>query len=1250
MNSFAKKIIVLIVTLLLTCYTFAQSDGLMQENSYVKSFGRDEFNVTIQFYSVGEDSNGCIIAGTSVGLYLMDSNGFNTYYTESGTQFNLFRVDKYHNIFILGDVEIGYFKPYDNGNFDFVSLRDDVDVAVTDIIDLQIKDDFVYYIAKNAIYVYDYHSFRKVPVEGIVKSVAFGNCCCLLSSEGNLYSFNGFKCDYICNLSKAGFDIQRVNFLNLEDTTLCITDNNLTCLLHPYDLVNGEINIHEKPFPNFIRVGNSQTVISGMAYDPVLKRIAVSSNHGIWIFSYKGDEVRPINYSSGLPLLDVRKVFFDSKHNLWAVLSNYLAKIDINSALVYYKERQGVFGEVLNFAHIDGNYYCGSFNGLSKAIVDHHSPGFQTHFYKIEFDKAVNANPCWSVVSFEGEVLACTTDGLYQVEGLKARRLVGGVKMYNCISSPKYPGKLFITSAKGLIIADYKHVNHNIEITNYHFMKGFDYPVKGIKIDKRGNLWVSSIFDGLFYIVGKDPNFDKYSYVTISNNLGLKWIRQLVFNFDNDKFNVLEYRYYHSELPEREDFFANEINFVPDSALMDYTYFLNLDSTNDIVIKDGNSLYLAEQIEENKYKFDTIILKDRIRDILQITRKDSLLYLATGQGLIKYNLNHSKTELPECQPFDVIITNVNSFDSILFRGYKYFSKGERHLYSGRDGEPVVLGSNYSSLKFSYASASLECLDLMKYSFYLEGYDTAWSKYTTNTSHDYLNLPPGTYTFHVRAKNSAGVVSSEAEFIFTIKTAWYLTWWAISIDAIIVFLIVYLGFRLKTRSLHRENVKLERLASERNFEIIRQNEKLRLLSLVASKTANCIIILEPDGIIKYVNHSFQNIYGYSLDSFKQKFGNNYFEEELINNSEHSDIIQKLIDSKESYSFENSHTSESLGKIWVQTIVDPVFDRHGELCNWIINETDITQLKKADQEVLLQTKALTEAYMDLSERKAQIEFQKRQLLIINERLDTGFKQIHRQNMTIKDSIRYAQSIQTSILPLDKEISEFLDFFIIYLPKDIVSGDFYMYEKLSDDSFITIVADCTGHGVPGAFMSLIGYNILSQIIKIQNITDPVGILEILSRKLIEVLKQDEEQNSDGMDISICRLDKNGDSYDVSFSGTRCSIYLYSKAESKLQRIKGSQRQIGWGTEFTKIHQFVLHQFKLTKDDFIVMLSDGLIDQSNDNRRRFGSERFSEFLVLNSQVSMPQMGKNLGKTLDQFMNGSPQRDDITVFGFKIK
>jgi len=236
------------------------------------------------------------------------------------------------------------------------------------------------------------------------------------------------------------------------------------------------------------------------------------------------------------------------------------------------------------------------------------------------------------------------------------------------------------------------------------------------------------------------------------------------------------------------------------------------------------------------------------------------------------------------------------------------------------------------------------------------------------------------------------------------------------------------------------------------------------------------------------------------------------------------------------------------------------------------------------------------------------------------------------------------------LDKEISEFLDFFIIYLPKDIVSGDFYMYEKLSDDSFITIVADCTGHGVPGAFMSLIGYNILSQIIKIQNITDPVGILEILSRKLIEVLKQNEEQNSDGMDISICRLDKNGDSYDVSFSGTRCSIYLYSKAESKLQRIKGSQRQIGWGTEFTKIHQFVLHQFKLTKDDFIVMLSDGLIDQSNDNRRRFGSERFSEFLVLNSQVSMPQMGKNLGKTLDQFMNGSPQRDDITVFGFKIK
>ncbi len=464
---------------------------------------------------------------------------------------------------------------------------------------------------------------------------------------------------------------------------------------------------------------------------------------------------------------------------------------------------------------------------------------------------------------------------------------------------------------------------------------------------------------------------------------------------------------------------------------------------------------------------------------------------------------------------------------------------------------------------------------------------------------------------------------------------------ILVSALLVAVIVLIVLKLK--NIHKPQHQAEESCKHVH------NQMCHLMSTAVEKTSNSIIILDSLGKIIYTNDSFKNIYGYNLNEYKDKFGDDYFKIQIQANPENSFYIVQALELKKTQTFEYYHIDKKSHQIWVQIVIDPVFDDEGKLTNWIINETDITKLKRADKEVLLQTQALTQAYMTLSERQTQIEFQKKQLMNINERLEIGYKQINRQNMTIKESLRYAQSIQNSILPTNQAISEFLDFFVVYLPKDIVSGDFYLYEKLSEKSFIIIVSDCTGHGVPGAFMSLIGYNILSQTIK-DKITDPVQMLEILNTKIIEILKQDVEQNFDGMDLCICRFDFKDGGYDVTFSGTRNFIYLFSRKENKISKIRGSQRQIGICYEFIKQYQFENHQFRFMPGDFIVMPTDGLIDQCNKKRRRFGSEKLSEFLVLNSQLSMRDLGNKLVETIKTFREGAEQRDDITVFGFTPK
>ncbi len=255
---------------------------------------------------------------------------------------------------------------------------------------------------------------------------------------------------------------------------------------------------------------------------------------------------------------------------------------------------------------------------------------------------------------------------------------------------------------------------------------------------------------------------------------------------------------------------------------------------------------------------------------------------------------------------------------------------------------------------------------------------------------------------------------------------------------------------------------------------------------------------------------------------------------------------------------------------------------------------------------------------------------------------------QNKKINSSIQYAKNIQRAILPVDKELKRFFEYFIIYRPKDVVSGDFYWYAEINSTLYIAVI-DCTGHGVPGAFMSMIGNRLFNEIVLVNKINDPATILTILNVKVIEALKQKESDNSDGMDVCLIAINNKNDQKKLTFSGAKRPLLVYKENTSEFIEIKGDRHSIGGFKKDEESKIFTAHELTIEKNDIIYLSSDGLIDQNNENRKRFGSKKLKEVIEKNISESLTIQQQAIEKELNTFQGNAEQRDDITLIGFKI-
>lgn len=337
-----------------------------------------------------------------------------------------------------------------------------------------------------------------------------------------------------------------------------------------------------------------------------------------------------------------------------------------------------------------------------------------------------------------------------------------------------------------------------------------------------------------------------------------------------------------------------------------------------------------------------------------------------------------------------------------------------------------------------------------------------------------------------------------------------------------------------------------------------------------------------------------------------------------------------------------------------------------------------------EVLALSVSMAGKYRELQEEKEKA--QEKALIDLENIVSERTREIEKQKVKIEDqhkdmlgSIKYAQRIQKAILPKEDEVYAILpDHFIFYQPRDIVSGDFYFIEEVTTKKGVVIqlfaAIDCTGHGVPGAFMSFLGNSILTQSTITESVNSPAEALDFLNKGILEILKIREANKQgqpirDGMDLTLCGINKAENK--LYFAGAKNSILIvtskdreqlfdftnpnykgpvYNKEGDKiLIEVKGDRHPIGlYGKDSTK--PFTHHEIPIENGDIIYSYSDGYIDQfGGEKNKKFGTKRFKEYILSIASFPLKDQKIMLSDTFDEWRGENERLDDVIVMGVKV-
>ncbi|MBQ1696465.1 MAG: SpoIIE family protein phosphatase [Bacteroidales bacterium] len=645
--------------------------------------------------------------------------------------------------------------------------------------------------------------------------------------------------------------------------------------------------------------------------------------------------------------------------------------------------------------------------------------------------------------------------------------------------------------------------------------------------------------------------------------------------------------------------------------------------------------------------------------------KDGTMYFGASNGFTYFNPSEIRIDSLLPMPtitrlmleYDDNVRNKRQLDTIL--SDKAPEATDRIVLDSKRGKTIII--QFATLNYAGEAGC-------KYSYMLQadGEPGRWVDIGTRHEAVFTNLDYGNYVFMIKCRNADGVESEVRPLRITVERPFWQHPLMISLAALVFLGFIGVLIWIRSRRNKQREKDLEQTVKKRTEDLVMANVTLEIQKEEVEKSLNSTLIL--NDLSRQITSSFDTLtiimtaYNHikmmvKMDLFaigKYIHSNDTIEfNHIYLNGQQKDPVQFDIyeDNTEAKCFrsnEDAYSGECSNHIDAEKSRFYTVDeqKHGSVFVLPLRETS------KPNGVLTIGCQSKDAYTNSD--RANIRMIASYLSIALEKAK-DYHQLQLKNNAINGSIRYAKTIQDAILVHETFINVYFNAMIIFRPKDIVSGDFYWFKTIgadhqNPDKIFAAVIDCTGHGVPGAFMSLISNILLNDIIIRNHEYEPDVILAMLDKEIVNALNQANNNNEDGLDMALCRFDRNeaGKYHDVVYAGAKNSLYHYKAAEQKTDTIAADRISIG-GFNNTIDKKFTSHHVTVQPGDALYMTSDGIIDQNNVERKRFGRVRFVKTIEYNGQLDMQERKQVIEENLDEFMEGVEQRDDITIMGLKI-
>jgi serine phosphatase RsbU (regulator of sigma subunit)/ligand-binding sensor domain-containing protein len=1038
---------------------------------YITNFSPADYRSEEQNWCSIQDAYGRIFIADNGGILFNDGNWGLIHMRNESRCFAL-AIDNTKKIFAGGENEFGYLEVSPRGEFEYHSLSKDLPLQDREfgfVWAIRCINDEVFFCSNEKLFWYKNGKIKSFSPQAEAFHTFFivGNT--LFVREKQV----GFKVFINGELKKVEdtemFANQRVDFiLPFKKNMYWVGTRNDGMYLLLYDAEHPNKSIFSKLKSPLDEWMAKNELYCGAKVNDNMYALG-SLKGGILLVDKNFKLIRAISEKDGLQDNGVKHIFVDNNENLWLSLALGVSFLESNTPITRWTRSNGIKGAIESSVKFEKKLYIATDKGLQ--VLD---------AARNRFTDTDIGDQCFDLLVKNNKLLVGTANALYSLSEGKAKLLLES-PVYKIFPDPFDPGILYLGTDKGLTIISVRD-SKLIEVKSFNEWGD----VRSAARTREGLLCFGTSGNGIFLLDVKDH----YRVKRLTEAEGLpSLIENYVFSYSGELMVGTPQGIYKIESGSSPvtcrklkalDSLSKSLllNAVTIAKQINNDIWLNgIISIPGIAQSRDDALFSIHPDENGAQVKNRMLNRIRASKALDFFQDGNLVYISTNNGLYCYDVSAVSRQMP----FYTFISTLNFINE---------KKSGRNADSSLTIQNLVLDNNRKEITLPFSSNEVYAtpsasdyydMNELRFASFLEGKEENYGAWTRTPLITYNNLHEGHYVLHLKSRNLLSQEGKEVSVSFLILPPWYRTLWAYLLYLLLTALLIWLIVKLNTKRLQEQNIRLEKIITERTSTIAHQKEE----------------------------------------------------------------------------------------------------------------------------------------------------------------------IEDKNREITDSINYAKRIQDAILPSVKEMKKnWADTFVFFQPKDIVSGDFYWFHKISAHEFLVGVADCTGHGVPGGFMSMICSDKLNEAAGIS--TDPSRVLHYANNAIKSALKQGEDENTakDGMEIALIRV--NTQTREVQFTGANRPLWIIRKESTELEEIKPTKAGVASQTPHDFSYQ--LHQFALSAGDSLYMTSDGYPDQFGGPKgKKYMTANFKKFIFSIKDKPAQKQNDLVNDNINNWMKGYEQVDDLLVIGIKL-